>query len=80
LVIRKNNKGGQGNVYYPWEDWFKKDKKKLKKGRDYNCLTSSMSQLARRHAVRLGYEIKVRQDDLGMEIQVVTRPKSRGRK
>lgn len=44
---------------YPWERWFVPGKKiRLRKGRDYTCLTLSFQQLLYRAAARLGWEIE----------------------
>lgn len=45
---------------YPWENWFKKKKFILRRGKHYNCLTHSIAQQCRNAAFRYGYRVSIK--------------------
>lgn len=61
---------------YPWVRWFKTPKRLLKHGRDYSSSTSTMAQIVRNNASRLGISVSVTEVDGGLEV-VVTGRKTR---
>jgi len=55
-----------GNYKYPWDKWFARTKRfKLKRGRDYACMTHAMAQQIRDTASVRGVfvSIQINEDD-----------------
>jgi len=53
---------------YPWDKWLSQKKTRLLRGKHYECMTHSMSVLARIAAQKRGIQVSVHIDDRGLTI------------
>ncbi len=61
---------------YPWGEWLGRARLTLRKGRDYDCSTSSIALMVRRAAKRRGVEVSIETPDDGrIVVTVVNRVK-----
>lgn len=55
---------------YPWEEWFKKKRFRVVRGKDYSCSEVSMSQQIRNAACRIGVTVDLIEEKEGFLVRV----------
>lgn len=55
---------------YPWEAWFRSHSVVLRRGKDYASATSTMAQIVRNNASRLGVSVSIREVKGGLKVTV----------
>ena len=55
---------------YPWEVWFSKKKVRLIRGRDYHCMSHSMSVQIRAAAPNFQKAVSVEIDEEGLTVHI----------